>query len=118
MGCAGSKDQTMYNLPSNPPADIKEEVYAEAKKRASFTQNNVVNDGRTEHTTMSQPMVIDGHSFQYASVSKRGNYPDQPNKPNQDSYCAIPYLTPKAGKCLVYVYVCIHFLYSIKRRPR
>ena len=88
----------MQNPPRSPPADINPYVFEETQKRASFTQSNIVNDGRTEHNTQSQPMFIDGYSFTYASVSKRGNYPDTPNKPNQDSYSAIPTLTDKAGK--------------------
>ena len=120
MGCAGSKgsSNTMNNPPSSPPEDIDEEIYEETQKRASFTQNNIVNDGRTEHNAKSQDMVIDGYSFQYACVSKRGNYPDQPNKPNQDSYCAIPYLTEKAGRCCIYVRICKHFLYCLKMTHR
>ena len=82
---------------SKLPQDIDAGVYEETQKRASFAQDSIVNDGRTEHNSKTQPMVIDGFHFQYSCVSKRGNYPDQPDKPNQDSYCAIPYLTQKAG---------------------
>ena len=114
MGCTGSKLVAAEPSPTSDLSSLKQDAFPPAKKprqarlslAGGFNQNESMKTGQTVYDNDSgsnqlPPGSQNSVAINYAFLSQRGLYPDQPDKPNQDAVLVREGINGYAGQHLI-----------------